>query len=111
MAPKKEEGREAGELSRCQIEIAHFAGNLPLSCAEPSKEMVDCLLLCERHALEAKLEGQIECWEEMLFHIELWSSTQTSRGWGFFLIESMVDDVRLSGDPDHRTIELVMRLE
>jgi hypothetical protein len=73
MAPKKEEGREAGELSRCQIEIAHFAGNLPLSCAEPTKEMVDCLLLCERHALEAKLEGQIECWEEMHFHIELWS--------------------------------------
>jgi hypothetical protein len=73
MAPNKEEGRERGELSRCQIEIAHFAGNLPLSCAEPTKEIVDCLLLCERHALEAKLEGQIECWEEMLFHIELWS--------------------------------------
>ena len=28
---------------------------------------------CERHALEAKLEGQIECWGEMLFHIDLWS--------------------------------------
>jgi hypothetical protein len=35
--------------------------------------MVDGLVLCERHALEAKLEGQIECWGEMLFHIELWS--------------------------------------
>jgi hypothetical protein len=23
--------------------------------------------------LEAKLEGQIACWDEMLFHIELWS--------------------------------------
>jgi hypothetical protein len=73
MAQKKEERREAAEQSRCQIEIAHFAGNPPPTCAEPTKEMVDCLLLCERHALEAKLEGQIECWEEMLFHIDLWS--------------------------------------
>jgi hypothetical protein len=36
-------------------------------------EEVDGLLLCERHALEAKLEGQIECWGGLLFHIELWS--------------------------------------
>ena len=34
---------------------------------------MDGLVLCERHALEAKLEGQIECWNEMLFHIDLWS--------------------------------------
>jgi hypothetical protein len=73
MAEEKEERRQAGEHSRCQIEIAHFAANPPPSCAEPTKEMVDCLLLCQRHAIEAKLEGQIECWAEMLFHIELWS--------------------------------------
>jgi hypothetical protein len=73
MAEEKEEGREAGEQFRCQIEIAHFAGNPPPSCAEAAKEMVDSLLLCERHAFEAKLEGQIECWAEMLFHIDLWS--------------------------------------
>ena len=40
---------------------------------EAAKEKVDGLLLCERHALEAKLEGQIECWGGMLFHIDLWS--------------------------------------
>jgi hypothetical protein len=73
MAQKKEQRRQAGEHSRCQVEIAHFASKPPASCAESSKEMVDGLLLCERHTLEAKLEGQIECWEEMLFHIELWS--------------------------------------
>jgi hypothetical protein len=43
------------------------------SCVEAAEEKVDGLLLCERHALEVKLEGQIECWGEMLFHIELWS--------------------------------------
>ncbi|CAA9466259.1 MAG: Serine phosphatase RsbU, regulator of sigma subunit [uncultured Rubrobacteraceae bacterium] len=37
--------------------------------------------------------------------------TQTARGWGLFLIERMVDEVRVSGNPDHHTVELVMRLE
>ena len=36
---------------------------------------------------------------------------QTARGWGVFLIERMVDEVRVSGNPDHHTVELVMRLE
>jgi hypothetical protein len=43
------------------------------SCVEAAKEKVDGVVLCERHALEVKLEGQIECWGEMLFHIDLWS--------------------------------------
>ncbi len=52
-------------------EINHLFGGA--SCVEAAKEKVDGLLLCERHTLEAKLEGQIECWNEMLFHIDLWS--------------------------------------
>ena len=44
-----------------------------VSCLEAAEEKVDSLLLCQRHALEAKLEGQISCWGEMLFHIDLWS--------------------------------------
>ena len=64
-------GRGAGAQFRCQI--GHVRGKPPLSCAEPAREDVDGLLLCEGHALEAKLEGQIECWGEMLFHIDLWS--------------------------------------
>jgi serine phosphatase RsbU (regulator of sigma subunit)/CHASE1-domain containing sensor protein/anti-sigma regulatory factor (Ser/Thr protein kinase) len=51
----------------------------------PDKEVPD---------LEAKLAG-----------------TQARRGWGLFLIRNMVDDVRVSGSPDHHTIELVMHLE
>ena len=61
--------------SRC--EINHLFGGAP--CAEAGKEKVDSLLLCERHAMEAKLEGQIECWGEMLFHIELWSREAARR--------------------------------
>src|SRR5215218_7952173 len=61
--------------SPCQIDHL-FSG---ASCAQAAKEEVDGLLLCERHALEAKLEGQISCWGEMLFHIDLWSREAARR--------------------------------
>jgi serine/threonine-protein kinase RsbW len=44
--------------------------------------------------LEAKLEGM-----------------QTPRGWGLFLIKNMVDELRVSGNPDHHTVELVTYLK
>jgi serine/threonine-protein kinase RsbW len=44
--------------------------------------------------LEAKLEGM-----------------QTPRGWGLFLIKNMVDELRVSGNPDHHTVELVIHLK
>jgi serine phosphatase RsbU (regulator of sigma subunit)/CHASE1-domain containing sensor protein/anti-sigma regulatory factor (Ser/Thr protein kinase) len=37
-------------------------------------------------------------------------SMQTPRGWGLFLIQKMVDEIRVSANPDHHTIELVMHL-
>jgi len=37
--------------------------------------------------------------------------SQSARGWGMFPIEKMVDEVRVSGNSDHHTIELVIRLE
>jgi hypothetical protein len=72
MSVNKEVGPQARDYSRCQI--AHLPGKPPSSsCAKPANEEVDGLALCEKHALEAKLEGQIECWDEILFHIDLWS--------------------------------------
>jgi anti-sigma regulatory factor (Ser/Thr protein kinase) len=44
--------------------------------------------------LEAKLEGM-----------------QTPRGWGLFLIKNMVDELRVSGNSDHHTIELIINLK
>jgi anti-sigma regulatory factor (Ser/Thr protein kinase) len=35
---------------------------------------------------------------------------QDPRGWGLFLIRNMVDDLRISGDPLHHTVHLVMHL-
>jgi hypothetical protein len=73
-----EEGRNAQEQSYCQI--GHLPGKSSSSCSgSAQKEEVDGLLLCERHALEAKLEGQIECWGGMLFHIDLWSREASRR--------------------------------
>ena len=62
---------------RYSCEVYHLLGGTP--CAKAVRENVDGLLLCERHALEAKLEGQISCWEEMLFHIDLWSREAARR--------------------------------
>ena len=44
--------------------------------------------------LEAKLEGM-----------------QSPRGWGLFLIKSMVDEMSVTGDEHHHTVELVMHLD
>jgi hypothetical protein len=62
---------------RSPCEINHLFDGA--SCVEAAKEKVDGLLLCERHALEVKLEGQISCWNEMLFHIDLWSREAARR--------------------------------
>jgi hypothetical protein len=69
MSENKAQRHTTQKRSPCQINHL-FDG---VSCVEAAKEKVDGLLLCERHVLEAKLEGQIECWDEMLFHIDLWS--------------------------------------
>ena len=43
--------------------------------------------------LEAKLKGM-----------------QTPRGWGLFLIKNMVDDMEVTGDEHHQTVELILHL-
>ena len=43
--------------------------------------------------LEAKLGGE-----------------QTPRGWGLFLIKSMVDEMNVTGDERHHTVELILHL-
>jgi anti-sigma regulatory factor (Ser/Thr protein kinase) len=44
--------------------------------------------------LEAKLQGM-----------------QTPRGWGLFLIKSMVDEMNVTGDQHHHTVELILHLD
>ena len=75
MSDDKPQGHNSEERSACQIN--HLFDEV--TCVEGAKEKVDGLLLCERHTLEAKLEGQISCWGEMLFHIDLWSREAARR--------------------------------
>ena len=44
--------------------------------------------------IEAKLEGM-----------------QTLRGWGLYLIKNMVDDMNVTGDEHHHTVELILHLD
>jgi serine phosphatase RsbU (regulator of sigma subunit)/anti-sigma regulatory factor (Ser/Thr protein kinase) len=39
------------------------------------------------------------------------AEAQSPRGWGLFLIKNLVDDMRVSSDETHHTIELILRLE
>jgi hypothetical protein len=76
MRENKAQRHTSEERPPCEIDHL-FDG---ASCVEAAEEeVVDGLLLCERHALEVKLEGQISCWDEMLFHIELWSREAVRR--------------------------------
>src|SRR5215203_2095808 len=75
MRENKPQGHTSEKRFPCEIDHL-FDG---ASCVEAAEEEVDGLLLCERHALEVKLEGQISCWGEMLFHIELWSREAARR--------------------------------
>jgi hypothetical protein len=75
MRENKAQGQSSEKRSPC--EIYHLFDGA--SCVEAAKENVDGLVLCARHALEAKLEGQIECWGGMLFHIDLWSREAARR--------------------------------
>jgi hypothetical protein len=75
MRENKAQGHSLEKRFPCEINHL-FDG---ASCVEAAKEKVDGLLLCERHALEVKLEGQISCWGEMLFHVDLWSREAARR--------------------------------
>jgi anti-sigma regulatory factor (Ser/Thr protein kinase) len=36
---------------------------------------------------------------------------QTPRGWGLFLIKNLVDEMRVTSDDTHHTVELIVSLE
>jgi hypothetical protein len=66
------EGRR-GALERRHREVGCSFDTAFSPCAVPGEAIVDGFVLCERHATEARLEGQIDCWGGMLFHVDLWS--------------------------------------
>jgi hypothetical protein len=75
----KKQPRKPGTEGHLRCQIGCNADGTPAFCAELGKMEVDGLLLCEGHALEAKLEGQIFCWDGMLFYMDLWSREASRR--------------------------------
>ena len=69
--------RRHSPQQRYRCEFDHYCRSTP--CVREAKVELDGLMLCEKHALEAKLEGQLECWRGMLAHIDLWSREATRR--------------------------------
>ena len=39
------------------------------------------------------------------------AGTETPRGWGLFLIKNLVDEINVTGDQSHHTVELILHLE
>ncbi len=72
------------------IEVAATEGNLIVQITDRGSVPVPDPIAPD---LEAKLAGQ-----------------QSPRGWGLFLIEKMVDEMRVHGDAQHHTLELIVHL-
>lgn len=73
MTGKVTSERRRGARGRNRCEVGCSFDTTFSTCTEPGEASVDGFVLCERHATEARLEGQIACWGGMLFHVDLWS--------------------------------------
>jgi serine phosphatase RsbU (regulator of sigma subunit)/anti-sigma regulatory factor (Ser/Thr protein kinase) len=87
---------EHGNRYRCDLDVAirvsadAHAVRVAISDRGGAREVAPA----DEPDLDAKLEGR-----------------QSPRGWGLFLIEEMVDELRQSNDGDRHTVELTMYLE
>jgi len=83
----------------------HYRAELPVLIEVSASEADLCVKITDEGSgppafdteipdLEAKLEG-----------------VQTPRGWGLFLIKSMVDEMKVTGDEHNHTIELILHLD
>jgi hypothetical protein len=78
MSDNKTEAHTLQQCYRCEFGQYHYSCGTT-SCVREGMVEVDGLMLCERHALQAKLEGQIECCRAIMAHIDLWSREATRR--------------------------------
>lgn len=88
-----EHGNEYRADAPVAIRVLASAGELSVFITDQGGEPVPAPG-AEAPDLEAKLEG-----------------TQTPRGWGLFLIQNMVDEMHVTTDQSHHTVELVVRLK
>lgn len=73
MTGNKISERRRGALERRHREVGCSLDTAFSPCGKPGEAIVDGSVLCEKHATEARLEGQIACWGGILVHVDLWS--------------------------------------
>ena len=86
-----EHGNKFDEAIPVLIEVARQGQNLSVSITD--RGLKQPIPEAETPDLTAKLAGQ-----------------QSPRGWGLFLIQNMVDEMHVTTDDDHHTVELVIHL-
>lgn len=83
----------------------HFQADLP----------VEIKVLCNEHQLIIQITdhggGKLTPSSETPDLVAKLEGRQSPRGWGLFLIKNMVDDLQVSSDEQHHTLELMMNLE
>lgn len=88
-------------LERLKTAVARATGN---ALEHGRRNQTDLPIVIRVQVSEKALHGSSEPSTKF-------SGQQTSRGWGFFLIEKMMNDRRTSADEAHHTIELFLYLE
>ena len=88
-----EHGNENRPELTVAVSVARF-GVRASGCGSPTRAASGRSRRAETPDLEAKLAG-----------------LQKPRGWGLFLIENMVDELKVSSDEMEHTIELVLHLK
>jgi anti-sigma regulatory factor (Ser/Thr protein kinase) len=83
----------------------HYQADLPVVIQVLASETSVAVRITDEGSHSVIPDGQTPDLEAKL------AGLQSPRGWGLFLIEHLVDDMRVTGDETHHTVELIMSLE
>jgi serine phosphatase RsbU (regulator of sigma subunit)/anti-sigma regulatory factor (Ser/Thr protein kinase) len=83
----------------------HYDANLPVAVQVRASSDMLTVSITDHGGGKEILDGEAPDLEAKL------AGLQSPRGWGLFLIRSMVDDMNVTSDDVHHTVELVMHLQ
>ena len=82
----------------------HYRAELPVSIAVCASDAELSVKITDEGTGPPTFDPQTPDLEAKL------GGAQTPRGWGLFLIKSMVDEMNVTGDERHHTVELILHL-
>ena len=83
----------------------HYQPDLPVTIQVRASQSTLSVRITDEGGHSAIPESQTPDLEAKL------AGLQSPRGWGLFLIKHLVDDMHVTGDETHRTVDLIMSLE